>query len=196
MNQSEQSFRHIIDEIGIGALVMTADYRIVYANKAITDITGYKNEELNNFRLREMVEPTYLKQNNHLFKKVISGELENYRTDVKLIRKDGEVYYGLIETNIVRDRNRNIQNILGTLIDITDRKEFENEVRMQHINQEKLALYSFNLLSFPVKRNIIRFILEELQSATGATVAVYSDYMDDKKALKTSEIVSNKKTVE
>jgi PAS domain S-box-containing protein len=138
LNESEERYRLIIENFTGIILQRRADNRIIYVNGAVESITGYPAEMLmsGDFSWDTIVHPDDLP--------LLSQTIEDARADpsvvsvseYRIITKEGDVRWVQESCNYVRKKSGKISSVHGTLYDITDRKQMEEQL----ISQRDLGL--------------------------------------------------------
>ncbi len=133
LNESEERYRLIIENFTGIILQRRSDNRIIYANGAVESITGYPAEMLmsGDFGWDTIVHPDDLP--------LLSQTIEDARADpsvisvseYRIITKEGDVRWVQESCNYVRKKSGKIASVHGTLYDITDRKQMEEQLIAQ-----------------------------------------------------------------
>src|SRR4051794_10862904 len=86
----EGFYRGVLDSLAEGVIITNSESRIVYANRAMEDVTGFSRDELLNRISYELLSPkqNWAKMRRRLNER-LSGKTENYEHE--LVRKDGTV---------------------------------------------------------------------------------------------------------
>lgn len=110
-----------------GVIVTDAQARILRVNRAFTEITGYSAEDVVG------KQPDLLhsgRQDAAFYSAMWDTILEtgHWSGEVWNRRKNGEIYPEHLTITAVRDGNGNITNYVGSMLDITERKRFEEKV--------------------------------------------------------------------
>src|SRR6185436_6959462 len=103
LHQSEERFRVMFENAGIGIALVGMDRRPLEANAALIKMTGYTPEEF--FQLSG-VELSYSEDAEigiPELKEVQAGKLNSYQLEKRYVRKDGEVYWVRLTNSVVRD---------------------------------------------------------------------------------------------
>ena len=137
LRESEQRFRIIFDRAPLGIALLGLDYRLLKANKAYCDLLGYSEEELCQLRLGDFTHPDDLEENLRLQGELGSGRVSSFQMEKRFIRKDGETATGLLVASLLSDDAGLPQYFLGLVLDITDRKKSEDDIRR---SEERLEL--------------------------------------------------------
>ena len=118
---SEDRFRALVEQCLVGIYVIQDD-RVVYANPRFCQIFGYTQEEL----AREVVpverltcEPDWPLVRENIRRR-IAGEIQSLHYTFRGRRKDGSTIE--LEVHGARTELRGKPAIIGTLLDLTDRK--------------------------------------------------------------------------
>jgi PAS domain S-box-containing protein len=114
-----------------GALVIVLDSkgRIVRFNRTCEQLTGYSFEEVRGKHFRELsIIPEELESGKPVFAELRSSEFpmehENY-----CVAKDGTLHLIMWSYTTLLDHEGSVEHVIGTGIDITERKKTENELR-------------------------------------------------------------------
>ncbi len=137
LRASEQQFHSLIDAIPQHVWSTNADGRLHYVSQRVTDYFGCTFEDMINNGWKRYVHaddvPEIIKQWAHC---VETGK--NYEIEYRLKRaSDGSYRWHLGRAVPLRDREGNIIKWLGTNTDITERKEFEQDLKISHAHLEK-----------------------------------------------------------
>ncbi|MEW6718147.1 MAG: GAF domain-containing protein [Chloroflexota bacterium] len=143
LRRSEADYRSLFENVLDGIYRTTPEGKILDANPALVDMLGYasKAELLGVDIARDLY--AMPEERDVLLKEVEQqGELRNIELTLKC--KDGQQIIVLDNTRAVMDENGTIVHYEGTLKDITDRKQAEEEMR--HRLNELGLLYESGLL--------------------------------------------------
>lgn len=146
LEESEQKFRQLIETNPVGIFIHN-DKHIIYANPECEKIFGYKEEELLQMKLEDLVHQEY--QQGLVIQQHASKSAQNEQTsryEAKFNTKDGEErWIDLFYTNIEYGEQNELV-FLVSVFDITDKKvasqKLENarniiEDKNQALNQQK-----------------------------------------------------------
>ena len=127
LQQSELKFRSLVEQSLVGVYVLQ-DGRFVYANPRMADIYGYSVEELASpgFSLRQTVVDADWPVVEEQIQRRMSGEITSAHYTFRAMRKDG--FLVNMEVMGARGVYHGKPAILGTAIDITERKIAENKL--------------------------------------------------------------------
>jgi PAS domain S-box-containing protein len=137
--QAENKFRMLFENVQEGIFISTPAGRFLDFNKALMNILGYESRE----ELMAVDIPATLyvhsDEREHL-KRLLRehGEVSDFQ--FRFRRRDGEVRIAHESSFVTRDDSGAIVAYQGFLLDVTDRKQAEMEIRRR--NRELLALNS------------------------------------------------------
>jgi len=134
---SEEKFRSIIENMQLGLVELDEYDNVIDAHERFCEMTGYSQEELKG-------KNTLMLFTGEKYKSKVS--LQNIRKiaglksvfEIQVKRKNGEVIWVLISETPLQDKDRNIIGSIGIYLDITERKNAEQEL----IRAKELAEHS------------------------------------------------------
>ena len=132
--ESEERYRAVFEQCPIGIGLASLGGKVLSCNKAMETITGYTIEELKKLNLADTYENP--KDRKRLLEAINrDGGVANF--PVRLRRKDGTLYYALLNVSRVHTGR---QDFLQTLcLDISKRKKAE-----ESLEEEKKLLERMN----------------------------------------------------
>jgi len=147
LRESEENFRHSLDDSPLGVRIVTAEGETIYANRAILDIYGFSNlEELRTTPVEKRYTAESYIEYKKRYERRQQGEDSPSEYEVSVVRKNGEVRHLLVSR---KEQLWNGKKQYQTLYrDITERKKAEEE---KHRMEER---------SRKVVEDILRFIPE------------------------------------
>ncbi|MBF0528549.1 MAG: PAS domain S-box protein [Deltaproteobacteria bacterium] len=150
LRESEARFRLIYEHMKVGVAQISLTFRIESANNAFCRMLGYREEELIGNHLRDITHPESIEENLRQQARLASGQIDSYHMEKKYIHKKGHTICCIIDTNLIRDDNDQPLYCLGTVMDITERKRTEGELRSAlqrlkfHNENSPLAIVEFD----------------------------------------------------
>jgi len=128
IRESENKFRKIYEEGPLGMALVGKDYKFSMVNNTFSEMMGYSEEELKSMTFKELTHPDFIENDIQNINKLIKGEISKYKTEKKYIRKDKKEIWGSVTltSNFVEAENEHYLVVM--LEDITERKQFEQEL--------------------------------------------------------------------
>jgi PAS domain S-box-containing protein len=138
LRRNEARFKAIFDHAGVGIVLIDAQGRMLQANARWSEMTGYSAEELTQMTLADFSHPEEMPTIREHFDKFVVGDISSFQLDGTYIRKDGSIFVGQLLVTSVCDAGGVFQKDIGVLIDITQRKEAEAQLRKREEHYRKL----------------------------------------------------------
>ena len=134
LRASEERYRAVFDNAGIGIDLLDRDGRILQVNQSLLDMLGYSEEELHQLTFLDITHPEEREISKRNLEALMAGEIEFYRLEKRYLRKDRSILWADLTTSAIRGPNGEHSGTIGVISDITDRKKAEQE-REQLRNQ-------------------------------------------------------------
>lgn len=189
---SERKFRNIFENSNEGVFQITLSGKFTAANPAFVKILGYSNED-DVYKLNFFDDLFKRKADWDLLKKLLEkqGKVRNYR--VQFLKKDGSEITVKINIRIGFDEEENINYYEGSLQDITQQVQAENERQkaLEALRQEKLksdiaAQKAQQESSYKSKflANMSHEVRTPMNSVMGFLTLIENDLFESKEELK------------
>ena len=137
--RAEEKYRTLVSSVQEGVFISTPQGRFLDFNDALLRMTGYDNRE----ELLAVDIPAAFYANSsdrERLKKLLQQHSKVADFEFEMRRKDGEIRTMLESSIAVRDAAGNVTAYQGFLLDITERKQAESEIRRR--NRELMVLNS------------------------------------------------------
>ncbi len=138
LRASEERYRDLFERVRHGIIISTREGSVVDCNQALVDILGYESKEefLSIYIDRDLYENP---QDRKMFQQ--EADKKGYVKDYEVIfkKKSGENIPVLLTVNTRFDRNGEVIGYQGLIVDITQRKMMEKEIRKATRRFEKIA---------------------------------------------------------
>jgi PAS domain S-box-containing protein len=128
IKESEEKFKNLAEQ-SPNMVFVNKKGRIVYANKKAEEIMGYTKEEFYSpsFNFLCLVAPESRGQIRSVYERHVKNGNDVGPLEYRLITKDGRMLDAILTSRLITYEGDNA--ILGTVIDITGRKQLEEELR-------------------------------------------------------------------
>jgi PAS domain S-box-containing protein len=138
LRASEERYRELFERVRHGIIISTREGSVVDCNQALVDLLGYESKEdfLSIYIDRDLYENP---QDRKVFQREADekGFVKDYEVIFK--KKNGENIPVLLTVNARFDRNGEVIGYQGLIVDITQRKMMEREIRKATRRFEKIA---------------------------------------------------------
>jgi PAS domain S-box-containing protein len=137
LRESEERFRTMFENSGIGMALVSLQAYPVKCNPAIQKLLGYTDEELRGMAVSEFTHPDDVRLDMQLYSDLIAGKFEKYDLEKRYITKDGRTIWGHLTVSLIKDAEGVPKYAVGMIQDITERKRAELELRVAHDRSTK-----------------------------------------------------------
>ena len=135
LKESEEKYRSLVEGSLQGVVVALNDpIRIAYASSPMETISGYSPEEIESFGPKELTELIHKDDRESFFKGFadrIAGKYVEPNKNYRLNHKDGRVRWIELYNTLIQYNNEPATQTI--FIDITERKQAEEELRLNRI---------------------------------------------------------------
>ncbi len=129
LRESEERFRRIFEESGIGILLVDQSGRIARSNPAFQRMLGYSEDELDGMNIRDITYPEDLPATLALYEKMAEGGTGSGKLEKRYITKDGRIIWGRKTVTHLRDQKGKPLRAISLVEDITGRKLIEEALQ-------------------------------------------------------------------
>ena len=128
LRESEEKYRNLVEESFDGIFIQR-DKSIIFANKQLNEMLGYREGELIGQNHWVVYHPDYQKLTKERAQARLRGEEVPRRYEVKLLRKDGSWFYGEINARSITFPSDEERGIQVWIKDIMERKLVEETLQ-------------------------------------------------------------------
>jgi PAS domain S-box-containing protein len=129
LRESEDRFRNAFDHAPIGMFICSLDGAWLRVNNALCEIVGRSQVELMSVSWMEITHPDDLEPDLANVQRLLDREIPYYYMEKRYFHKDGHIVWILLHGGLVRDRRGEPLYFLGHVLDISDRKKADEELR-------------------------------------------------------------------
>jgi PAS domain S-box-containing protein len=133
LGESEDKFKYAFDYSVVGRSI-TLPTGEVQVNKAFCEMLGYSPEELQRIKWQDITHPDDIEFTQREIDSILSDEKEAVRFTKRYLQKNGSIVWTDISTALRRDKQGKPLYFLSTIVDITERKQAEEEI--SKLNEE------------------------------------------------------------
>ena len=177
--ESEQKFKNVFDNSTMGKSITTLD-GTVDVNQAFCNMLGYSKAELSQLKWQELTHPDDIESTQKQLAPLLSGEEKSARFIKRYIRKDGSIVWADVQTVLQMDQSGMPQYYITAVMDITEHRQAEQELRNKHDQLMKFSsqvpgmLYEF--MRRPDGTYCVPFTSEVIRAVFGCSP---EDVLDD-----------------
>ncbi len=146
LRESEERFRVVFESAPFGMVVVDAAGIPLRYNRAFQEMLGYSEQELREKDVAEYTHPDDLEDTRRLFAELRQGKRDLYQLDKRYVRKDGQIVWGSLAFTSVRDAQGDVQYLIATVKDITERKRAEEALRESELKYRELFESAYDVI--------------------------------------------------
>jgi diguanylate cyclase (GGDEF)-like protein/PAS domain S-box-containing protein len=128
LRSSEERFRRIFEQAGVGIGLATLDSTPIDANPALARMFG--EDEPITQPLTDLVHPEDSARFIAGWLDVASGREESYRDELRFVRADGDIIWTRFTTSLISADDDRPDHLIGVIEDVTERHQLRS--RLQH----------------------------------------------------------------
>ncbi len=133
--ESERKCRLLVETLQEGIWAIDKDGFTIYVNPSMADMLGYTVEEMQGRHLFSFMDENWKEVAKRNLERRQQGIKEQH--DFEFIREDGSRIYTALETSPITDAHGNYIGALAGVMDITERRRAEEELRAAHDQLEQ-----------------------------------------------------------
>ncbi|MBE0416650.1 MAG: SpoIIE family protein phosphatase [Coriobacteriia bacterium] len=129
LKESEVRFRSTFEQATIGIAQISLDGRWLRLNHRLAEIAGHSLEDLTQMLPEDITHPDDRPAEVALIRRLIDGEIDEYRLEKRYIGKDGSIAWVEVSRTLMRGADSVPMYFIATVEDIGERKEREENLR-------------------------------------------------------------------
>jgi PAS domain S-box-containing protein len=118
-------FQATFENAAVGMAHAAPDGSWILVNTCLCEITGYSKQELLTKSFRDITHPEDLQADLAQLQRMLSGEINNYRTEKRYLRKDGSPVWVKLTVSCVRGDRGAVDYFIAVVEDISKQKQAE-----------------------------------------------------------------------
>lgn len=131
LRESEERFRRIFREAGVGMAIFSLDGRFLSANNALCELLGHSENELLGKTVQSVTHPADWPALSKQLSQTVNEGIRFKRMEKRCLHKSGRVLTTETVASLVRDTDGKPLYFIGQAIDITERKKTEEALRQR-----------------------------------------------------------------
>lgn len=150
LRESERKYREILETMEDGYYEVDLGGSIIACNKAAARMLGYEEEELIGINYSSLCKDTASVY--RFFNEAFKSNKAKFSLILEMIRKDGSIGHADVSLSLTYDREGNIIGFRGLGRDITERIQFEKELKRLSFHDQLTGLYNRHYFVNELKR--------------------------------------------
>jgi PAS domain S-box-containing protein len=175
LRASQTRLRSIFYGAAIGIALLESDGQIIETNPGLSKITGYNNEELRTFFLKDIFIQPSAGKIKALYSKMIEGRQDYFQIEERINHKSGSTLWIRLTASIYIENSAQIKFAVALFEDITERKQAEEALRL---SEERLRQLSRKTLD--AQENERKLLAQEIHDSIGGSLAAIKFGLEEK----------------
>ena len=123
---SEALLRSVLENAAVATFLISPDSHLLYANRAFRDLLGYDDDEPVDVAIDTLIHADDAVHASTQFRELLQGQCDNYRSERRYRKKDGDSIWVLVKASAIRDEHSGTaQYVIVQAIDIDRQKRAE-----------------------------------------------------------------------
>ena len=122
-------FEEVFERAPVGTGLLDSEGRWLLVNRALCEITGYTAEEMMGKRFDGIMHPEDAYNDLEQRESLLAGEIAAYQVEKRYFDAAGETVAAILSMSLIRDRDGTPLHYIAQLQDISERKQFEEQLR-------------------------------------------------------------------
>ena len=189
--KSEERFALAMKFASDGLFDWNLETNQIYYSPGWKKMLGYKEDEISNefSEWERLTKPEDVKESWEMINKLLQGTIDRFEKELHMLHKDGHWVDVLSRANVIFDENNKGIRIVGTHVDITERKKNENKIK-EALEEKEVLLRE---LYHRTKNNMLVIIsMLSLQSACTDDEKVLKIFQETENRIHTMALVHKK----
>ena len=147
LKTSRDTFANAFDYSGIGMALISQEGRWLDVNNVLCDMIGYAKDELLKLTLQDITYPDDLHSDHALVKKLLTRQISTYNIEKRYVSKKKKIILVSLTVSVVWSNDDTPRFIIAQVVDITKRKELENELQRKNAEMEATRINLINKIA-------------------------------------------------
>ena len=137
LRNSEVRFRSLFRDAVIGMVVVSPKSEFLQVNPAFCEFLGYSEQELLGKTVQSITHPDDLEVTSSVLRQALASGPSIQRFRKRYLRKNGQTVWGEVSSTLIYDEAGKPDYLIAQVLDITERKRAEEELKKSHYNLEQ-----------------------------------------------------------
>jgi len=113
----------------VGMTITSPSKKLIEVNDKFCEMFGYSREELSDKTWSDLTHPDDQTHSVEQYNRLLAWKIEGFSIENRYIRKDGQIFYGIVSVRGVRRIDNTLDYIVGVVQDITKAKQADKKLQ-------------------------------------------------------------------
>lgn len=133
-------FEHAFFTAVIGMAIVTTDGCFLQVNPALCQLVGYTEDELLRESHQSITHPEDVERENDQIQRLLTGQIDRFQIEKRYVHREGHEIWVSLSVSLVRNEHGRPRYFIAQMVDITDRKLFEQQLVHQAFHDRLTGL--------------------------------------------------------
>lgn len=170
LKSSKASYQRLFAHVKCGVFISSREGRFLDVNPTLLEMLGYQDKD--EFLSLDLAKDVYLSpEDRRQYTRILEKEGHVVDYEVRWRRRDGNILYVMITSNVRYDSKGEIAGYEGIVVDRTRRKKHENELREAHDFLNRVIDCSPNAIMALDMKGVVRLWNQKAEDIFGVKAA-------------------------
>ncbi len=127
LRKSQEQLKAIFDNATAGIVLVDTTGHYFQINERWLKMLGYPSQRALRMTFLDHTHPDDIERSSALMQALIHGEIDAYQLEKRYIRQGGGIFWASVSVAPIRDKDGQVQAVVGVVVDITERKLIAQE---------------------------------------------------------------------
>ena len=129
LRNSEELFRQSFENANVGVCLVGIDGKLLKVNRRMCDMFGYEPQEMETMTVNDLADPDFMEVSPGFIQHALDGQVIKSEFEKKYFNRQKNTVWGQVSSSLIRDRGGNPLYFISHVLDITERRRAEDELR-------------------------------------------------------------------
>jgi diguanylate cyclase (GGDEF)-like protein/PAS domain S-box-containing protein len=126
--ETAERFRHAFEGGVSGMALVGADGRYLQVNHALSEMTGYSQDELLATTFQAITHPDDLPSGLEQHRAIVAGTYDTFETEKRYVHREGHEVWVQLGVSAIRGENGEVRYFIAQTHDVTQQRRFQDEL--------------------------------------------------------------------
>ncbi|WP_134704898.1 PAS domain S-box protein [Ammoniphilus sp. YIM 78166] len=165
--EDQHLFVRVFEQAPIGMIIGSPNGEFSKVNSSFCNMMGYSKEELLSLSFQAITHPDDLELCQSAFRRLLHGEFESYQHEKRYIHRSGEILTAILSVSLVRDEVGKPSFFISQVVDITEQKMKEDELKRIEELHHLIAEHSQDMIIRFTSEGVLTYVSPAVRKLLG-----------------------------